>query len=188
MPRYYYGTVPVLAWIINHYFYGGVHYSWLAGEFAPMLRNPKSSNPYLIYGDLYWAWVKRDRYDKYVITSRTTHVDVIVRKRQEGVLDQITAARLVRICSSQKIVDLFYPITYRVDIDCIPSSRRLVRNSALEGSDEVLVTDLQESEFDVLFADNAADDLFVSVVLQEMMDAAGKDPLDVLTLLEERTR
>jgi hypothetical protein len=180
--------VPVLAWIINHYFYGGVHYSWLAGEFAPMLRNPKSSNPYLIYGDLYWAWVKRDRYDKYVNDTRRTHAAIAAKKQRSGQLDQVTAARLIRVCTSDKVVALCYPVIYRVDLQRIAEARRLMRNSALEGSQEVLVEDLQESEFDVLFADNVSDDLFVSVVLEEMANSGGKDPLEVLTLLEERTR
>jgi hypothetical protein len=120
MPRYYYGTVLVLAWIINHYFYGRVHYSWLAEPFAPMDVNPKSSNPYLIYGDLYWAWVKRDRFDKFVKDTRRTHAEVVRSKQTSGLLDHITAARLARICLSENNIDLYYPIIYscRCGEDC----------------------------------------------------------------------
>lgn len=123
MPRYYYGTVPVLAWIINHYFYGGVHYSWLAEPFAPMDVNPKSSNPYLIYGDLYWAWIKRDRFDKFVKDTRRTHAQVVRSKQASGLLDHITAARLARICLSENNVDLYYPIITSI----VLTRRRLQR-------------------------------------------------------------
>jgi hypothetical protein len=188
MSRYYYGTVPVLAWIINHYFYGGVHYSWLAGGFAPLDVNPKSSNPYLIYGDLYWAWMKRDGYDKYVRDTRRKHAEVILQKELEGTLDNITAARLARICLSQNNIDLYYPIVYRVEAEKIPDARRFVENSGLEGSDEVLVRDLREWEFDLLFADNTADMLFTELVVEELAGMVRRDAFQVLQMLEERIR
>jgi hypothetical protein len=186
MPRYYYGTVPVLAWIINHYFYGGVHYSWLAEEFAPLGTNPKSSNPYLIYGDLYRAWMTRDRYDKFVRYTRGAHVQVVARRQQAGLLDNITAARLSRICASEDNVALYYPIVYRVDVQGIAASRRIAANSALEGSKEVLIPDLRETEFDLLFLDNTTDELFVSLVLEELAGTRQSTPFEVLSLLEER--
>ena len=65
MPRYYYGAVPSLAWILGHYFYGGTHFAWLAAEYYPYrLPNPKSSNPHLIYQDLYQPWRDCDDFDK----------------------------------------------------------------------------------------------------------------------------
>jgi hypothetical protein len=186
--RNYYGTVPVLAWIINHYFYGGLHYSWLAAEFAPMDRNPKSSNPYLIYGDLYWAWIKRDRFDKYVNGTQRTYAAVIRSRRDAGLMDQVTAVRLLRICLAESSVDLFYPIIYRVDMQEIATARQVLANSGLEGSSEVLVKDLRETEFDLLFTDNRQDELFVSLVLDERAESGRNDPLQVLARLEERVR
>jgi hypothetical protein len=188
MSRYYYGAVPVLAWILNHYFYGGVHYSWLAKGFAPFDTNPKSSNPYQIYGDLYWAWMKRDRYDKYVGFTRGILADIIADKQKAGLLDHITATRLIRLCSSANNVALFYPIVYRVDIEQIPASRQRVEHSGLEGSGEVLVEDLRETEFDLLFADNLEDEMFVSLVLEEVAGSRRNHALDALSLLEERIR
>jgi hypothetical protein len=187
MPPYYYGTVPVLAWIINHYFYHGVHYAWLASEWCPLFTNPKSSNPYLIYGDLYWAWGKQDAYDKYVSATRRVHAEVIANKRDAGLLDHVTAARLKRVCASENNVDLYYPITYRVDVTQIAPVRQFTENSGLRGSSEVLVKDLRENEFDLLFADNP-DELFVSLVASESVAAQPRDSLQVLSLLEERIR
>lgn len=51
---YHYSTTSFLAWSINHYFFHGVHYVWAAGDFYPYRQsNPKSSNPLLIYTDMY---------------------------------------------------------------------------------------------------------------------------------------
>jgi hypothetical protein len=149
MPRYYYGTVPVLAWIINHYFYGRVHYGWLADAFHPHRDNPGSSNPYLIYGQLYEPWRERDHYARFVSDYRRSLQDGVEKKEAAGVVDNITAARLKRVCEDGG-VELFYPVLYRVDIDGIAPARRTLANSGLEGSHEFLVTDLRESEFDVL--------------------------------------
>jgi hypothetical protein len=35
MATYYYSTVPSLAWILSHYFYGRKHRVWVAEEFFP---------------------------------------------------------------------------------------------------------------------------------------------------------
>ncbi|HEX8695415.1 MAG TPA: hypothetical protein VF746_23585 [Longimicrobium sp.] len=110
MPRYCYGTVPALAWIINHYFYGGVHYAWLAEEFYPPPgTNPKSSSPYHIYEDLYLPWLHRDSWDRFVRDLRKSLV-VGVRKQKEAKrLDDVTAARLRRVCRRCP-VEFFYPV------------------------------------------------------------------------------
>lgn len=61
-------------------------------------------------------------------------------------------------------------------------------NSGLVGSQEMLVTDLQETEFDLLFTDNTDDELFVALVLEEVAEREPRDPLQVLAMLEERIR
>src|SRR5215212_4194842 len=99
MPRYYYGTVPALAWILNHYFYGGIHYNWLAGEFYPLRTSPKSSNPYMVYGDLFWAWADRDRYDKFVLQTRRSLVKGVVTRLPPGISDMRLVRRLRRVCT-----------------------------------------------------------------------------------------
>jgi hypothetical protein len=52
----------------------------------------------------------------------------------------------------------------------------------------MLVKDLQEAEFDLLFADNVDDELFVALVLDEVAEGGRRDPLQVLEMLEERIR
>jgi hypothetical protein len=183
MPRYYYGTVPVLAWIINHYFYGRVHYGWFADAFHPHRDNPGSSNPYLIYGQLYESWRERDRYARFLSDYRRSLEEGVQTKEEAGVVDNITAARLRRVCKKGS-VDLFYPVLYRVDADGIEPARRTLANSGLEGSHEFKVVDLRESEFDVLLTDNRRDEYFAEVVLREFDGAARTDPMAALALLE----
>lgn len=184
MPRYHYGTVPALAWLLNHYFYGGLHYSWLAEEFAPLLTNPKSSNPYLIYGDLYWAFSKKDPYDKYVVQSRHALAKGVVARRTAGIADPVLGRRLRRICSKAEL-EMFYPLVYRVDVDRIASSRKVRAGSAASGSREVLVPDLRESEFELLFADFADPDL-QRLILDEMYGTLRSSPVEALRTLERR--
>jgi hypothetical protein len=186
MPRYYYGTVPVLAWILNHYFYGGLHYAWLAGEFHPLRTNPNSSNPYVIYGQLYAAWAWPDENDKYAKELRNSLRAGVTAHEVLRTLDSALAERLRWLCSTLPVA-LFYPVVYRVDIERIPLERRLVAGSGEEGSNEFLVSDLVESEFDLLFADNHADPDFVHFVVDAPV-LAQRSPDVLLTALERRVK
>jgi hypothetical protein len=185
MPRYYYGTVPVLAWIINHYFYSRIHYAWLAAAFHPHGQNPGSSNPYKLYGQLFEPWAERDGYAHFIKAYRDRLLEGVLHQQRAGTLDDVTATRLRRVCESVSI-DLFYPILYRVNIDAIGLSRRVLANSGLSGSREVLVTDLRESEFDLLFADNVRDEYFTRIVLGELEGGVRMHPMAVLSLLETK--
>lgn len=185
MPRYHYGTLPVLAWIINHYFYRGVHYCWLAEEFHPGDPNPKSSDPYLIYKDLLEPWRKRDEWDRFVDGARRSLARGVREQRKAGMLDSRTATRLRGVCRRCRI-DFFYPVVYRVDVDAIAEDRRLRRNSALRGSRELLITDLTESEFDLLFADDRDNPDFRALVLDAVEGVGVTPPALALTILERR--
>jgi hypothetical protein len=185
MPRYYYGTVPVLAWILNHYFYGGLHYSWLAAEFFPLEANPRSSIPYYIYGDLYWAWSRRDRFDKHLGGARESLLLGVRSRLPPGIGDPALVRRLRRICRRASTA-WFYPLVYRVEIGRIAESRQVSAGSALMGSREVLVRDLEESEFDLLFADNYDDPDFRRLVLDGNAEFARPSAAEALLILERR--
>jgi hypothetical protein len=148
---YYYSVQPFLAWALNHHFYGALHFTWAATPFFPYrLPNPKSSNPYEMYSDLYQPWKDGDPYDRFVDNLR-----VSLRKgvlAAEPSIGSNLARRLKRICTRADI-ECFYPIVYRIDLARIPTVRRdFTSGSAAVGSQEVLVRDLAESEFDILFA------------------------------------
>jgi hypothetical protein len=185
VPRYYYGTVPALAWILNHYFYGRLHYSWLAADFCPLRTNPKSSNPYMIYGDLFWPWSRLDQHDKYVLQTRRSLVKGVVTRLPGGISDARLIRRLRRICN-RGVLEWFYPVVYRVEIDRIDPVRRLSAGSATAGSDEYLVADLAEDEFELLFADNHGDPGFRRLVVDEVSGAARTSTAEALLVLERR--
>jgi len=185
MPRYYYGTVPALAWILNHSFYGGVHFNWLAGEFYPLETNPKSSIPYHVYGDLYWAWSRDDPHDKYLRMTRDSLRLGVVARLPAGISDPALLRRLRRICR-RAAVTWFYPVVYWVDSEHIPDNRRFAAGSAITGSREMLVRDLAESEFDLLFADNVGDSGFRRLVLDEVYGIARTSSAEALLVLERR--
>ena len=61
MPEYYYSTTSFLAYCLNEYIYAGFHWTYVGAEFFPYkLPNPKSSNPLLVYQDLYQPWRDKD--------------------------------------------------------------------------------------------------------------------------------
>ena len=68
----------------------------------------------------------------------------------------------------------------------IPPSRRLVAGSGEEGSNEFLVCDLGETEFDLLLADNHADADFVRFVLDARSRPTRSSVDAMLTTLERR--
>ena len=102
-----------------------------------------------------------------------------------GTIDSAKAARLKDICDSVNIA-FFYPIVYRVDLSKIHRSRSNVAGSGLAGSAEVLVPDLQETEFDVLFLDYTVDIDFRRLVVDEYLGQNTTLPLDALRTLEAR--
>jgi hypothetical protein len=185
MPYYYYGTVPALAWILNHYFYGGVHYAWLAKEFFPPKPNPRSSNPHHIYGELKDAWDDRDPFNQYIQTGRRRLADGVAAKQSTRVVSRAVGSRVHAVCREVS-VDLFYPLVYRVNISDLELARMIVSNSGLVGSREVLVPDLRETEFDLLFSDNAADPLFRLLILDEISGERRTSAATALQMLEGR--
>jgi len=165
LPEYYYSTQPFLAWCLNHYFYGGMHYVNVANPFYPYrLPNPKSSHPFLIYQDLYLPWKDRDDFDKFIQQIRLDLNNGVVKynRANPGKLSGGRVSRLKRICKKVDIV-FFYPMVYRVDINPVPTSRLVSAGSGLSGSREHLINDLQEKEFDILFHDFNGDPDFDSL-------------------------
>lgn len=186
LQRCFYSTQPVLAWCLNHYFFDRKHYVWCSRVFHPYrLANPKSSNPYLLYADLLQPWVDKDNYDRTVTSLRLSLREGVMAHSSQ--LRPGQEERLKRVCESVDIA-FFAPVVYRVDISEIDMGRgRVDQGSALTGSDEELIPDLQESEFDLLFADTVLhpahlDDDVVKITSGDMQDDG------VLDLLEQRCR
>jgi hypothetical protein len=182
----YYGTIPILAWILGHYFYHCEHYVWLAEEYFPYrLPNPKSSNPHLIYQDLYQPWKDQDDFDKVILSMRLNLRKGVIAHQTAGTLTSSDATRLKDVCDKVNVVFL-YPVVIRVDITTILPARRHLAGSALVGSSEILVKDLKESEFEMVFLDYVADADFKKLVVDEMTGATYTTSADALKTLEGR--
>jgi hypothetical protein len=150
----------------------------VGSPFHPYKReNPQSSNPYVLYGAFYGPWFDSDPYDRNIRDFRLS----LARGIRALPLDVDTAASLRR-CVRKVDVGLFLPIVFRVDVSTIPPARLISgAGSGAVGSDEYLITDLGESEFEVLFADDCTTDADVRLLADGTLS-----PEDALRLLEAR--
>ena len=186
MPNYYYSTKCALDWLISHYFYGEIHFTYLSSCFYPYrLPNPKSSNPLLKYKDLYQPWKDADPFDNFIRGTRLNVIGGIRAKEKEKVVDAALGYALREICNKVDIA-FFYPLVFRVDLDRIAPKRRVVANSGLVGSSEFLVPDLKETEFDILFLDFTGDADFTKVVTAVVRNGGYVDSYEVRDILERR--
>ncbi|MDQ6704983.1 MAG: hypothetical protein M3Z85_03340 [Acidobacteriota bacterium] len=161
-----------LAWMLGHYFHGAEHRAWVSREYYPYrLPNPKSSNPHLIYQDLYQPWRDRDDFDKYMSQSRLNARKSVIARELAAEIGAADAISLKEICDRVDIVFL-YPFVIRVDIEPIRASdpkRLVLAGSALSGSCEFLLERLRETppEFTILFLDFQDDVDFERLVYRE---------------------
>lgn len=177
MPEFAYSSTTFLAYCVNHHFYGGTHYVWAAGDFYPYRQpNPKSSNPLLTYVDIYEPWKDSDPYDKFLVQHRLALRKGVVAQQKAGQVSRSVARRLRRVIDKIDIRFL-YPIVYRIDLSAIPQNRQQQAGSASSGSNEVLIADLSETEFDILFLDFRGDPDFDML---NPLSGAAPDPLGVM--------
>ena len=175
----YYSTQPLLAWLLNHHFFGGVHFTYAAHPFYPYKQpNPKSSNPYAIYADFFSPWHDDDPYDRNIVSMRQSLRNGVLARG--GALHPSTRNFLRRVCSEGSVF-LFYPVVYRIELDGLPPSRVDTSiGSAVVGSHEVLVRDLREPEFDILFFDDHSHD-----TLSQLTDS-GRARHEIVRILQRK--
>lgn len=164
--------------MLGHYFYNGKHFVWLSAEYFPYrLSNPKSSNPHLIYQDLYQPWKDADVWDKFVLQSRLNLRKGVIAQEYAKVITPVVASELKTICDKVDIC-FFYPLVYKVDLDAAKFTGRLhnAGSGVTAGSSEYLVKDLNESEFEIIFLDFDTDSDFNDLVIA----GQAKDPMAVL--------
>jgi hypothetical protein len=191
LPNQYYGTIPSLAWILGHYFYGSTHFLYFASEFYPYrLENPRTSNPYLLYQGIYEPWRDNDKYDKLISGYRLSIIGGIEAKSTNNIISSQMADRLKRICHQVSII-FFYPIVCRINVDAALRDRAIIEGSGKLGSSEILFTDLKEKEIEILFLDFSDDEDFKRIVTEEYYSfrQTGRHLMeseDVLITLERR--
>lgn len=157
LPDYWYSTQPFIAWVINHYFYHGRHYCWVASPFYPYtLVNPRSSKPMEIYRDYYEPWKDKDKFSDFILSKRMNLEKGVIASKP--LLTSDWSSRLRDICRMVD-VEFFYPIVYRVDLRGIDPACLEKAASALVGSQEFRIQTLEEDEFDVMFFDAAVEGL-----------------------------
>lgn len=159
MKSHYYGTVPALDWILARYYYKQ-HRVWIAEEFYTYrLPNPKSSDPILIYQDLYQPWRDLDDFDKTINQSRANLHRGVQARQALGHITAAEARRLKRVCNDVDIV-FFYPLVLRVDVDDLRAKGRkltIAGSGSTVGSHEFLAEDLVTGDFELLFLDYDTD-------------------------------
>lgn len=174
---YHYSATPFLAWAINHYFYNGIHYVWAAGDFYPYRQpNPKSSNPLLIYLDIYHPWKDSDPYDKFIAQQRLSLRKGVLAQQILGTITAYRATKLKEICDKVDVA-FFYPVVYRIDTSKIASTRLKIAGSGTAGSKELLIEDLAENEFDILFLDFYGDPDFDALKVGSIGDVTLARPI-----------
>jgi hypothetical protein len=180
---YYYSTQCFLAWCFNHYFYQQNHWVYVGHPFYPyggLEQNPSSSKPLRIYQNLYEEWATRDKWGATIQQKRLNLSNsVSIRLTKTNVSDTGLAIQLKNICYAIDVL-FFYPIVYRVDITSIDTTRLILQNSGLDGSNEYTIPDLQENEFDLLFLDFAGDADF------NQLCQGNLTPIQAVSLLEKR--
>ncbi|QTF93847.1 hypothetical protein [Halomonas sp. BM-2019] len=155
MKKTYYSTTTFLILSINRHVYDGEHRVYVAEGFYPYgKKNPKSSNPLLIYMDLYQPWQDRDKHDKFVLQHRLAVRKGIMEKEKDNTVSPLNA-RDLRMVADLIRIDFFYPVVYQVKFDVSASGRSgvTVAGSGLAGSSEFLISDLNDSEFELIFND-----------------------------------
>lgn len=155
---------------------------WGSPFYPYQTANPASSNPYKIYSQLYEPFKEDDYYNKFIEQFRT---DLEYGVRVKVLSNKTLRNSLIDICGKIELT-FFYPMVYRVDIQQIPDKRKIVENSGRIGSNEYLIPDLQETEFDILFTEFEQEPNLDNDHLQLMSGSISSDA--ALAILEVRRR
>lgn len=149
----YYSTQSFLAYCLNHYFYNGMHYANCAFEFYPYKKsNPASSNPLVLYQGFFHPWRDLDPHDNFILAHRIRLQKGVIFYENLRTITPTLATELKEFCQFID-VGLIFPIVFRIDPSRIDNRRLVTDGSGVTGSQEVLIKDLQEHEFEVLFCD-----------------------------------
>ena len=108
--------------------------------------------------------VDNDQYDRFIESLRFRLVTGVTA--MSGSLGKSLASDLTVICATCPI-ELFYPVVYRLDVSQLPESRLDIGKwlcGRMLAPQEILVRDLAEHEFDVLFGDDHGSDLLTGLM------------------------
>jgi hypothetical protein len=152
--NYYYGSYPFIAWCVNHYFLSSRHSLWVSAPFYAPRSMDVGASPYRIYGELQ-SLVSSDSQGKDLRDWR----DRLRKPVVDDVKDEGLQTRLLEIVE-RIAIPFFVPLVYRVDIDALPLGLAIQGDSEGRlGLNHYEVRALEETQFDVLFADFEGEDI-----------------------------
>lgn len=185
--EFWYSTKTSLDWLLCHYGLEGRHFAWFAPEFDTYRKgNPESSNPSVLYHGYMAAWRDGDDFSALVSTKRISLCKALEKNADAGLLQRSDADDLKETVERAHI-SLFYPLVYRIDVNAIDLGRRdSSAGSAARGSDECLILDLQEREFELLFAHFREDAELKTMLLDAHGAAAYPERHTLMDLVERR--
>jgi|GEM_PF-1400922 len=187
-PDYWYSAKTALDWLLCHYAFEGRHVTWVAPEFDMYgTQNPESSNPHHLYHGFYAAWKRGDPYSAFVSLKRSGLKKALNLQAESRRLSRRTAQELKKRVDTAHL-SLFYPLVYRVDLRNIAPARRRRAGSAKFGSREYRLDDLQEQEFELLFAHFREDKELHDIILDGHGRGGYVEVYTLYELLDRRAR
>jgi hypothetical protein len=155
-PLVLYSTNTRLAYVIAQRFYRSVHYVWCVPNAvhphgAAGRPNPPSSDPLKIYRVLWDAVRSGDRHCAEIKQKKLGLLRGAEAKKKEGVIDEATFRTIVEMVEGADL-DSFQPLLYVIPAKQVADQTRSVppRDRAAVLSEELLIAELEASNFDVL--------------------------------------
>jgi hypothetical protein len=154
-PLQLYSTNTALAFGIATKYYAHIHWVWCSPFFrAPssaLAKAPASAIPGEIYDDLYKGVSSHDTHCSWIAQNRLGLARGAQAKLAAGVITPDEHADIVHIATTAPVAD-FAPLLYVIPYSLVSSRLKKVpiKDRAHPLSDEFIIEDLNESEFDAL--------------------------------------
>lgn len=108
---------------------------------------------------------KGDPYSAFVSLKRTGLKNNVINLHfEKRLISRSTVSELKRRVDTAHL-SLFYPLVYRVDLRDVDPDRKVKAGSAKFGSQEYRIDDLEENEFELLFAHFRKDQVLSGIIL-----------------------
>jgi hypothetical protein len=184
---YWYSAKTAVDWLLCHHALKGRHFAWFAPEFDTYRKsNPESSNPHVLYHGYMAAWRDSDDFAACVTMKRISLCNALEKNVDAGLLG-IAEADELKETIERADISLFYPLVYRINFDAIePSRRKTAVGSGAKGSEECLIVDLQEQEFELLFAHFREDPELKTMILDSHGSGDYTERYALMDLVERR--
>ena len=158
-----YSAVTSMAYKIAKDYYGNVHYAWCSTSFNSK-EQPPTSNPATLCERYLKIITTGDRHAREIIDNKAGILKGAKIKLDRGIIDKKIFNEIRALVAASKYVD-YYPIIYVVNSRKV-KERYLdipIVEKASDKSEEYLIEDLQENEFQVI----SLSDILTNVITVE---------------------